>query len=314
MLSKARTALLIAALAAPAAFALMAGDPAGDPPDSPALRIDPNTTLSPWAGVGSVVHGNGAFSGVLIASNYVLTAAHVVAGTNPKNVAFVLNYGQDASQRLAADQIFVHPAFGKSDTNGGVMEADLAVIRLKENAAFGVPSYRLLAAPLPLGALIAMVGYGGSGTGDVGASISGSPTVKRVGVNRIDRFLFSRANPNQRIGFLYDFDGPTLASNAIGDAIAANGTLGNRIETTVASGDSGSPVFVQIRNRTGHNQWIVAGINTFAATVPKTAFGSYGSSGGGMLVSAYLPWIQSVAPGGARDRRTLEERAKARHP
>lgn len=70
-----------------AAFTLLAsehalGIMAGAPPDSPAARIDPNTTSSPWSGVGSVVVNGAPYSGVVVAPNFVLTAAHVAS--NPR--------------------------------------------------------------------------------------------------------------------------------------------------------------------------------------------------------------------------------------
>src|ERR1700761_8835214 len=76
--------------AVPQVQALMAGES----PDSPAARIDPNTADSPYAGVGAVVVGGQPLSGVLIASQYVLTAAHVVSGQSPSNIQFVLNLGE----------------------------------------------------------------------------------------------------------------------------------------------------------------------------------------------------------------------------
>ncbi len=51
-----RLALILVALscAAAPARAIVAGDPLGSPADSPAARVDPNTTSSPFAGVGSI--------------------------------------------------------------------------------------------------------------------------------------------------------------------------------------------------------------------------------------------------------------------
>lgn len=63
----------------------------GAAPDSPAARVDPNTTTSPWAGVGSVRVNGGVYSGALIGRRYVLTAAHVVAGAAPAGRALRLD-------------------------------------------------------------------------------------------------------------------------------------------------------------------------------------------------------------------------------
>lgn len=286
---------LIAAVAAAGAsvrpaLGVMAGTADGELGDSPERRVDPNTTHSPWAGVGALVTASGVFGGALISPRHVLTAAHVVANAATENVTYVLNFGRDASQRLAASSIHVHPEFRGAGA-GQLIEHDIAVVGLREAAAEGVPIYPMLAAPLQAGQRIVFVGYGSSGFGEAGVSVGAAAHIKRVGANRIDQFIPARDNADRRIGFLFDFDGPALDSNVIGPPVGSNGSLGNRAESTFAGGDSGSPSFV--RDRRG--RWIVMGVNTFVGQAPGKAPGVFGSIGGGMLVSAYLDWIESVA-------------------
>src|SRR5687767_9715190 len=61
---------------------VMAGSPKSELPDSPSQRVDPNTALSPFAGVGSLlVSSKGkTFVGTatVIGRREILTAAHVV--------------------------------------------------------------------------------------------------------------------------------------------------------------------------------------------------------------------------------------------
>ena len=282
--------LALVAVAIPLhAHAVLAGDPQGKPPDWPALRIDPNSKLSPYAGVGALLVRGAVYTAVLIDGTHALTAAHVVAGVARGQIMFVLNFGRDRSQRLHAETVFVHPDYlpGKSNEPS---EHDLAIVKLAVAAEADVPRYPILRTPLPFGQLVSLCGYGASGDGNRGVFIDPEMSVKRIGANRLDQFLFSQADRERRIGYLFDFDGPTLATNVIGARTPANGTIGNRSESTVATGDSGSAVFVRdLRGRL-----IVAGINTFIAPMPGRAQGTFGSLAGGMLVSPYWPWIEEV--------------------
>jgi hypothetical protein len=273
------------------ALAIMAGDPNGDPPDSPEQRVDPNSKVSPWAGVGAVAIGGNALSGTLIARDLVLTAAHVVGGAAPAALEFVVNFGRDESQRIRAAEIFVHPEYGTVPAGPNEpVEHDLAIIRLSEPVEAGVPIYPMLAAPLAPGQTIVFVGYGASGNGVDGPSINPHPHIKRVGSNRIDRFFMSRANADRRIGFLFDFDGPTYDTNVIGPNVLPHASLGNRAESTFSGGDSGGPSFVRdLRGR-----WVLAGVNTFVGAMKGRTASKFGSVGGGILVSAYTPWIDSI--------------------
>lgn len=279
------------AAATRSAHAVMAGAADGEAADSPQRRVDPNTIDSPWAGVGALLNGGGVFGGVLISPRHVLTAAHVVAGATAERVVYVLNAGGDASQRLAAANVHVHPEF-RGAAAGQLMEHDIAIVELREPAGEQVPVYALLEAPLRVGQRFWFVGYGSSGLGSEGVSVAASAGIKRVGSNRIDQLVFARDNADRRIGFLFDFDGPTLDSNVIGPPVVSNGSLGNRLESTFAGGDSGSPSFARDR----HGRWVVIGVNTFVGQAPGKPPGTFGSIGGGMLVSAYLAWIRALVP------------------
>src|SRR5262245_59356681 len=61
---------------------IMASYLKGTPADSPAKRVDPNTTESPFAGVGSILVTTAKTSfigtGTAIGPRHILTAAHVV--------------------------------------------------------------------------------------------------------------------------------------------------------------------------------------------------------------------------------------------
>ena len=263
--------------------ALVAGDPSGVPIDSPMRRIDANTPRSPWAGVGSISVNGGTYSGVVIGPHQILTAAHVVAGSAASNINFNLNIDGDLSQSFAAKSITINPGYGKQAFRGIALN-DLAVIHLASDLPPNVPRYPLLMEPLPIGAVIALVGYGASGDGLRGITVAGQPNIKRVGSNALDMFVPPPKRFEMPQAYLFDFDGPNV-SNSLGGL-----SLGNALETTLGSGDSGSPAFANI-----DGQWMVAGINTFQLSQSqRPAAPLFGSMGGGMFVPAYATWIRTT--------------------
>jgi Ca2+-binding RTX toxin-like protein len=278
---------------------ILAGAPNGTPPDSPDRRIDPNTTTSRFAGVGSIgvsLPGTGDFlgSGTPISRRHVLTAAHLFDlvdddGTNdvqPENVVFNLNFGRILSDRITAEAIQIFPGYqGFDDT----VNNDLAIITLSEDLPDGVPIYALNRQPLNTGTTVTLVGYGTSGDG-VNGQTPGTASFdqKRVGQNQVDWVLEGT--------FIYDFDGADASTNLFA-SLGSGGSLGNTVEATVGPGDSGGPSFIQ----TG-DTLLLAGVNTFAFGLPEgfglpgAVQGVFGTGGGGVTVSEAdkLAWIDSI--------------------
>ena len=286
-------AVLSILLAVGEAGAIVGGTPDGTPPDSPEKRVDPNTTTSPWAGVGSLTvfragseEASGNFTAAAIDAWHVITAAHVVAGVAPHDIRFNLNYGGDLSHQIRAQAIIVHPYYAGfvPDKKSQLVHDDLAIVRLSTSLPFGVPFYRVRAAPLPRATVLTLVGYGAGGDGVKGAYVPASPSVKRVGRNVIDRVVADNGGRPHYEMFLYDFDGPDRTSNRMGGP-----SLGNDIEAVVAGGDSGSPVFVPGRG----GAWQLVGINTFVSPRGQ-GVERFGSIGGGVLLYSYAEWVDSV--------------------
>ncbi len=262
----------------------------GIAPDSPAARVDVNSKDSPFAGVGSISINGGTYSGVLIGDQYVLTAAHIVNGVNPTKIQFNLNYGGALTETFGTAEVHVNPHYsGSLASPGGIAHDDLAIIKLSGHVPGGVPVYPISWAPLARGDVITFVGYGGGGSGDVGVTVGANPAVKRVAENRVDMLYGDVDGGTMQEAYEFDFDGTHASSNVFGPNIPRNYTLGNTIEGTLAGGDSGSPSFVQ----DSQGKWTLVGINTFIRTVGggKPVFGS---TGGGMLLSAYSPWVKSI--------------------
>ena len=280
---------------------MVAGDPNGSPADSPVNRIDANTTSSLYAGVGSLMVDATAFDGytyigsaTAISPTHVLTAAHMLDldnnGTidvNPADVAFILNYGSDFSHVIAASAFSVHSdwtGFSNPSTND-----DVAVIELSVPLPTGVPIYQLNTDPFINIETVTMVGYGLSGDGVNGYTVSPSYSVKRVGSNRADVYISDDEGGASREGWEFDFDGSSKNTNLFGRPRGSNLTLGNDIETTLGGGDSGGPAFID----DGFGGIEIFGVNTFGFT-GKADAPFFGSGGGGIVVAAYAEWIQSV--------------------
>lgn len=255
--------------------------------------IDPNSANSPWAGVGAVSVNGGTFSGALISSQYVLTAAHVVGGqtSTPGNVSFTLNAGRAASHVIVAESIAVFPGFtGTTPGSDGVWHDDLALIRLATPVDSSVSIYGLYNGALD-GKILTLVGYGGSGDGKNGVTNSASASAKRIGQNRVDVLHKDDDGGTSSEVFMFDFDGSDATSNVFGKPIPRNLTLGADIEAQFAGGDSGSPVFVK-----AGDAWQIAGIATFNGNTARSSGSNvlFGSIGGGTVVGPYLPWITST--------------------
>lgn len=254
---------------------------------------DANLSSSPWAGVGAVSVNGNVFSGALIDSQHVLTAAHVVSGQtgNPGNVSFTLNVGGDLTHTFTAAAITVFPGYtGTTPGANGVWYDDLAIITLSAPATAGVPVYGLYNQSLK-GQTLTLVGYGSGGDGFKGVTSGASTSVKRVGKNRVDQLFVDDDGGKHDEVFMFDFDGPNSSSNVFGTNSSPNLTLGASIEAQYASGDSGGPVFVE-----DGGVWKIVGVATFNGSTSLSSGSNvkFGSIGGGTVVASYIPWIEAA--------------------
>ncbi|MAE62089.1 MAG: hypothetical protein CMJ49_12115 [Planctomycetaceae bacterium] len=267
---------------------LFAGSADVNPRDSPANRVDANTAESPFAGIGSLTVGNSSGmvmgSAVAISPRHILTAAHLLDGNNdgiidalPASITFRLNAGGNFSDTIKASGALIHPDF--TGFLNPSLNDDLAIVVFDEMIPATVPVYEMLSEEIGLGTEVTMVGYGRSGYGDVGESVASNGSVKRTGRNVVDVLGPNDEpfGPTSKETFFYDFDGPFGTYNALGGP-----TLGNRIETIIAPGDSGGPSLMF-----DGEQYLVAGINTFVGHTPSL----FSTTGGGMALLAYYDWL-----------------------
>lgn len=272
---------------------ILAGSQAGVPSDSPTNRIDPNTPGSPYAGTAHLTLGGiSACTGVAISRRHILSAGHCVDlndnGTNDVGTNVVIRFNINGSSSTiigssAVASVTVHPDY--TGFLNPTVNDDLIIITLNQDIPAAIPVTPVYTGVVTQGDEITMVGYGRTGFGDVGATINGNSTTKRVGWNRAEQFFADEEGSGVLELFQYDFDGPTLGTNCFGGT-----TLGNDIESVVAQGDSGGPAFIEADGR-----MYVWGVNTFGGSCVGP-FSVFGSIGGGILVNGYLPWFGQFVP------------------
>lgn len=273
---------------------IVSGSITGTPPDSPATRVDPNTTTSPFAGVGSVRVNVGTNTyigtGTPLTSTHILTAAHVLdingdgaPDTTPANTIFYLNYGSAISHAVTATAVHVHPDF--TGFNNPYVNDDIAIVELATPLPPEIPTYDILRTPLETTTMLTLVGYGLAGYGDVGYTVNPSFSVKRAGTNSLDGIW---SVDDEGVGSVFevwyaDFDAPDGSAGFVGGA-----SYGNALETTLGGGDSGGPGFAFVGGEP-----VVYTVNTFTFTGTTNA-PLFGSGSAGMHVAAYSDWIDGI--------------------
>lgn len=250
---------------------------AGTTPDSPRTRLDPLRPDSPHACVAGITGRGGIYSGVCITRRHVLTAGHV--GAQAGELLVYLNVDRDLSHRLAVRQMWRHPALDQGfDAQRPV--GDLAVLELAGEIPPGIALPPLATTPVHEGLQLELAGHGSSGHGDGGPLVAAHPALRRRGANVVEAVLRSTDSARVPLIYLFRFDAP-----------GSRGSLGNAVETGLASGDSGGPAFVIEGGRPA-----LAGINTFVRTTsPKTRPDyRFGTLGGGQALAGHAGWLLSV--------------------
>lgn len=217
--------------------------------------------------------------GVLIAPQWVLTAAHAV----PRNGSLALI--EVGGVKRAVDEVFIHPGASHPpqsmidralETGDWILTVfaiassdDVALVRLKVavDDVEPVPLYR---GDDEAGRVVKIIGKGATGTGLTGHSLHGP--------NRGDlRRAFNVVTSADDRWICYVFDGPDAALP---------------LEGKTGSGDSGGPVLIE--TETG---WTLAGLASWGfivGDVRTTRPGLYGQTTCNVRVSRYLSWIEAV--------------------
>lgn len=272
------------------------------------------------AGSISITEGTNNFgaTGVLIASDWVLTAAHNWTTNAVTAMTFTVG-GTTYNANLA--QLHQHPNWitapsPLANASAGASQGwDIALFKLT-TAVSGITPAGLYTGNSELGAQVYTLGFGRTGTGTTTSVENASGNVHAIS-NTIDRTTSQTANGRTGGQLFYDFDSGLAAANTLVNAglpgssdpflttLNPTGTIsgttstltqvtsgGSVIEGGTAQGDSGGPTYI-------HNgtTWVVAGLtswginpinNTYATT------GLYGDVTALTRVSEHIAWINSI--------------------
>ena len=199
------------------------------------------------------------------------------------------------------DESLDYAGFGNCPAGvpGFCVNDDIALVTIPAGSAPSTAKiYKIATNTLSTGAVFTQVGYGTSGTGTAGYTISPSFSVKRSGKNVYDLFdnddESNFSSSSAREVWYADFDGPTSATDtfcnpAIVSPPVCGGTLGNSIEDTIGGGDSGGPSFIQ----DALGNYILAANDTFSETFFA---GQVGGTFGTALRRHPAEQLRTVAP------------------
>lgn len=247
-----------------------------DVPDSSYTSLGAN---SQYASAGKITFGNNSdwASGVLVAGDWMLTAAHVVrsnaVNNTPGNVLFAVG-----GNTYSADQIILNPGYVSATPENG---NDIALVHLS-SVVTNVTPVALYTGLSEVGEIGTYVGFGRTGNGTIG--LDGSYTSQlRGGTQAIDLTGNQFSSSWSSNLLLSDFDSPTNPGfSSWGSATPTP------LEYLPADKDSGSPLYIEDGGIT-----YLAGVVSFALFNSDGIQFGYGDGVAATRISGHAAWLQS---------------------
>jgi len=227
-------------------------------------------------------------SGTLVASDWVLTAGHIVGGNDFEgggitNMRFVLGSTATGTPVFADDWIPL-PGWNGSTFSG----LDVGLVHLSSDIFSVTPAKRYIGTGEKT-MTGTNVGYGRTGTGTSGDTVN--PGVKRAGNNVLDLFGNEYDTNYSSNIVLSDFDRPSVPSES---SMGSSTPLA--LEYQIAGGDSGGPVFVDVDTDT-----LIAAVHSFLRWDDNSGNADYGDKSGSTRLNGVWQttkiindWISSV--------------------
>lgn len=247
-------------------------------------------------------------TGVLVAADWVLTAAHNWLAEEVTGLNFHLG---GTAYTATLGQWYQHPGWQANPEVGPAQGWDMALFHLVQPVT-GITAAPRYSGSKELGASILFGGYGLAGTATTGPRPNAAPTLYAAW-NTIDRVVSITGEAGMGGALLADFDDGGGARNSLAGAgvydtsgasfsFIPNGTISAQsssatfvaLEGTTASGDSGGPAFADFGNGYELVGLVSWGVNP---TNPGNLYGSgYGDVTYFTRVSSGNDWIAAIIP------------------
>ena len=237
---------------------------------------------------------------------HILTAAHCVDhnqdGVVDGGFYDVIFQAADETVSISVPSFLISVAPGwDGDALAG---NDLAILSLPTPAPSSVERYSIYRNTEELYQAVTVVGYGQTGTGDLGSPDSMTGGIKRRGENRWDSLsdllatapLNRSPNPPTGTALVMDFDNGASNTDALGQLYSIPDLGRGEQEATPSLGDSGGPAFLgtQISGVTSYGLGAAEGVSTDIDNYDNQSFGELAVF---TRVSAYAEFIDRMTGG-----------------